>query len=63
MATIAIGQRIGSGGAELGALIARRLEARFLGLAICGVKPPASTGLIRSSCACSIRASHTFGTG
>jgi hypothetical protein len=32
MATIAIGQRIGSGGAELGALIARRLEARFLGL-------------------------------
>ena len=32
MATIAIGQRIGSGGAELGALIARRLEARFLAL-------------------------------
>jgi len=32
MATIAIGQRLGSGGAELGALIARRLEARFLGL-------------------------------
>ncbi len=32
MATIAIGQCIGSGGAELGALIARRLEARFLGL-------------------------------
>ena len=32
MATIAIGQRIGSGGPELGALIARRLEARFLGL-------------------------------
>jgi hypothetical protein len=32
MATIAIGQRIGSGGGELGALIARRLEARFLGL-------------------------------
>jgi cytidylate kinase len=30
MATIAIGQRIGSGGAALGALIARRLEARFL---------------------------------
>jgi len=32
MATIAIGQRLGSGGAELAALIARRLEARFLGL-------------------------------
>ena len=32
MPTIAIGQRIGSGGAELGALIARQLEARFLGL-------------------------------
>jgi cytidylate kinase len=32
MATIAIGQRLGSGGAELGAMIARRLEARFLGL-------------------------------
>jgi len=32
MATIAIGQRIGSGGAELGASIARRIEARFLGL-------------------------------
>jgi len=32
MATIAIGQRLGSGGAELGAMIARRLEARFLGV-------------------------------
>jgi cytidylate kinase len=32
MATIAIGQGIGSGGAALGALIARRLEARLLGL-------------------------------
>ena len=32
MATIAIGQRIGSRGAELGKLIAQRLGARFLGL-------------------------------
>jgi|SRR5215469_5769796 len=32
MTTIAIGQRLGSGGVELGALIARLLDARFLGL-------------------------------
>jgi hypothetical protein len=44
-------------------MLARRLEARFLGLDDLLREPPAATRLILSSCACSTRASNTSGTG